>query len=306
MALYVVRRLLFLIPVVLGMTLIVFLMLHLSGGDPALALAGDNASEEVLAVIRHHLGLDRPLHVRYLAWVSGVARGDLGVSLIDGRPVLPTILQHLPATLLLMAGSMVVALGIGIPSGITSALYRHSFVDHASRLFALAGVSIPGFWLGLILILLLAYEWRLLPLAGYGTLPHLILPSLTLGTAMAALLMRLTRASLLEVLREDYMRTAYAKGLSRAHAVVKHALRNGMLPIVTAIGLEIGILLGGTVIVESIFSWPGIGRLAYVRMLQRDAPMVMGNLFVYGLMFGLVNLLTDLSYAFLDPRIRYE
>lgn len=288
------------------MTLIVFLMLHLSGGDPALALAGDNASEEVLAVIRHHLGLDRPLHVRYLAWVSGVARGDLGVSLIDGRPVLPTILQHLPATLLLMAGSMVVALGIGIPSGITSALYRHSFVDHASRLFALAGVSIPGFWLGLILILLLAYEWRLLPLAGYGTLPHLILPSLTLGTAMAALLMRLTRASLLEVLREDYMRTAYAKGLSRAHAVVKHALRNGMLPIVTAIGLEIGILLGGTVIVESIFSWPGIGRLAYVRMLQRDAPMVMGNLFVYGLMFGLVNLLTDLSYAFLDPRIRYE
>jgi peptide/nickel transport system permease protein len=305
-ALYIVRRLFFLIPVVLGMTLIVFLMLHLSGGDPAIALAGDNASEEVLAVIRHHLGLDRPLHIRYFAWVSGVARGDLGVSLIDGRPVLPTILHHLPATLLLMAGSMVVALGIGIPSGIISALYRHSFMDHASRLFALAGVSIPGFWLGLILILLLAYEWRLLPLAGYGTLPHLILPSLTLGTAMAALLMRLTRASLLEVLREDYMRTAYAKGLSRAYAVVKHALRNGMLPIVTAIGLEIGILLGGTVIVESIFSWPGIGRLAYVRMLQRDASMVMGNLFIYGLIFGIVNLITDMSYAFLDPRIRYE
>ena len=288
------------------MTLVVFLMLHLSGGDPALALAGDNASEEVLAVIRQRLGLDRPLQVRYLAWVGGIVRGDLGTSLIDGRPVLPTIARALPATLLLMAGAMVVSLGIGLPAGILSALNRHSAIDHASRLFALAGVSIPGFWLGLILILLLAYRWPILPLAGYGTLRHLVLPSLTLGTAMAALLMRLTRASLLEVLREDYMRTAYAKGLALGHAVFKHALRNGMLPIVTAIGLEIGILLGGTVIVESIFSWPGIGRLAYVRMLQRDAPMVMGNLLIYGMIFGVVNLLTDLSYAFLDPRIRYE
>jgi len=288
------------------MTLVVFLMLHLSGGDPALALAGDNASEEVLAVIRQRLGLDRPLQVRYLAWVGGIVRGDLGTSLIDGRPVLPTIARALPATLLLMAGAMVVSLGIGLPAGILSALNRHSAIDHASRLFALAGVSIPGFWLGLILILLLAYRWPILPLAGYGTLRHLVLPSLTLGTAMAALLMRLTRASLLEVLREDYMRTAYAKGLARGRAVFKHALRNGMLPIVTAIGLEIGILLGGTVIVESIFSWPGIGRLAYVRMLQRDAPMVMGNLLIYGMIFGVVNLLTDLSYAFLDPRIRYE
>lgn len=288
------------------MTLVVFVMLHLSGGDPALALAGDNATEEVLTAIRQRLGLDRPLHVRYLLWIGGLIRGDLGTSLIDGRPVTPTILTALPATLVLMAGAMVVALGIGLPTGVVSALYRHSALDHASRLFALIGVSIPGFWLGLILILLLAYRWPVLPLAGYGTVRHLVLPSLTLGTAMAALLMRLTRASLLEVLREDYMRTAYAKGLSRFRAVTKHALRNGMLPIVTAVGLEIGILLGGTVIVESIFSWPGIGRLAYVRMLQRDAPMVMGNLFVYGLIFGVVNLLTDMSYAFLDPRIRYE
>jgi peptide/nickel transport system permease protein len=303
---YLVRRLLFLVPVVLGMTLVVFLMLHLSGGDPAIALAGDDASPEVLSVIRQRLGLDRPLHVRYLAWVGGLLRGDLGTSLIDGRPVLPTIARALPATMVLMAGAMVVAVGIGLPAGVLSALNRHSAIDHASRLFALAGVSIPGFWLGLILILLLAYHWPILPLAGYGTLRHLVLPSLTLGTAMAALLMRLTRASLLEVLREDYMRTAYAKGLSRGRAVFKHALRNGMLPIVTAIGLEIGILLGGTVIVESIFSWPGIGRLAYVRMLQRDAPMVMGNLLIYGVIFGVVNLLTDLSYALLDPRIRYE
>jgi len=288
------------------MTLLVFLMLHVSGGDPAIALAGDNASAEVLAAIRQRLGLNRPLHVRYLVWVGGLVRGDLGVSLIDERPVLPTILQHLPATLLLMVGSMVVAVGIGLATGIISALYRHSIIDHGSRLFALAGVSIPDFWLGLILILLLAYHWPIFPLAGYGSLRHLVLPSLTLGTGMAALLMRLTRASLLEVLREDYMRTAYAKGLSRGRAVFKHALRNGMLPIVTAIGLEIGVLLGGTVIVESIFSWPGIGRLAYVRMLQRDAPMVMGDLLIYGLIFGVINLLTDMSYAFLDPRIRYE
>lgn len=306
MARYVAWRLLALIPIVIGMTVIVFLMLHVSGGDPAIALAGDNASEEVLAVIRRNLGLDQPLHVRYLTWLGNVARGNFGTSLIDNRPVLPTILQHMPATLLLMCGAIAVAVVVGIPSGMLAAVFRRSAVDHTSRLFALLGVSIPSFWLGLMLVLAFAYYWPVLPVAGYGTPRHLILPAVTLGTAMAALLMRITRASMLEVLREDYMRTAYAKGLSRRAAVVRHALRNALLPIVTALGLEIGILLGGTVIVESIFGWPGIGRLAYIRMLQRDFPMVMGNLLVYGVLFGVVNLLTDLSYAALDPRIRYE
>lgn len=288
------------------MTAVAFVTLYLAGGDPAIALAGDNASEEVLAVIRRKMGLDRPLYLQYFSWLAGLLRGDFGVSLIDDRPVLATILRQFPATLLLMAGSMAVALSIGLPTGILAAVYRHSWIDHASRVFALLGVSIPGFWLGLILILVLAYHWSLFPLAGYGTAKHLVLPSLTLGTAMAALLMRLTRASLLEVLREDYIRTARAKGLAQRIAVLKHALKNAMLPIITGIGLEVGALLGGTVIVESIFGWPGIGRLAYVRMLQRDAVMVLGNLLIYGLVFGAVNLLTDISYAFLDPRIRYE
>lgn len=305
MAQYVAKRFLYLIPTLIGMTIVIFLILNVSGGDPAVIIVGEFATEDVLDSVRRELGLDRPLPVRYLAWFGDIVRGDFGTSLIDRRPVLPTILYHLPATVYLMLGSMVVAIAIGLPAGMLAAANRGRWIDHLSRVVALAGVSLPSFWVGLILVIVFAYYLRLLPVAGFGTLRHLILPSLALGSALSALLMRLTRAGLLEALSEDYIRTANAKGVVRTRVVTKHALRNAMLPIVTVMGIQVGLLLGGTVAVETVFSWPGIGRLAYTRMLQRDFPMVMGILLVYGLVLAVVNLLTDLTYALFDPRVRY-
>ncbi len=287
------------------MTVVIFLTLHVSGGDPALAIVGDRATKEVLDLIREQLGLNRPLHVRYASWLWDAVRGDFGISLLDRRPVLPTILQHLPATLILMAGSMAVAIVLGTTTGILAAVFHNSWIDHLSRVVALLGVSFPSFWVGLMLILLFAFFWPVLPIAGYGTPKHLVLPSLALGTALSAILMRLVRSGLLEVLHEDYVRTAYAKGAPRRVAVLKHALRNAMLPVVTAIGLQVALLMGGTVAVETVFSWPGIGRLAFTRMLQRDFPMVMGILLMYGVVMVVINLLTDMTYALLDPRVRY-
>lgn len=306
MAQYVVKRFLYLIPTLIGMTIVIFLILNVSGGDPAVIIVGEFATQEVLDSVRKELGLDRPLPLRYLTWFADIVRGDFGTSLIDQRPVLATILYHLPATVYLMLGSMAVAIALGLPTGILAAANRGKWIDHLSRIVALAGVSLPSFWVGLILIIVFAYYLRLLPVAGFGTFRHLILPSLALGSALSALLMRLTRAGLLEVLNEDYVRTAYAKGVARTWVVIKHALRNAMLPIVTVMGIQIGLLMGGTVAVETVFSWPGIGRLAYTRMLQRDFPMVMGILLVYGLVLAVVNLLTDLTYALFDPRVRYS
>jgi peptide/nickel transport system permease protein len=306
MARYVAYRFFVLAPVLFGMTVVIFLVLHVSGGDPAVILVGENATEAVLEVVREQLGLNRPLPIRYLVWLWDVVRGDFGISLIDSRPVLSTILHHLPATVFLMLGSMAVALAVGIPAGVLAATFRNSWIDHVSRVSALIGVSLPSFWVGLMLILAFAYYLRVFPIAGYGSLRHLVLPSIALGTALSALIMRLTRSGLLEVMNEDYVRTARAKGMPRFSMIVKHALRNTMLPIVTVIGLQVGLLMGGTVAVETVFSWPGIGRLAYTRMLQRDFPMVMGILLVYGIVLAIINLLTDLTYALLDPRVRYD
>lgn len=306
MAQYIVKRFLYLIPTLIGMTIVIFLILNVSGGDPAVIIVGEFATQEVLDSVRKELGLDRPLPIRYLTWFGDIVRGDFGTSLIDQRPVLATILYHLPATVYLMLGSMAVAIALGLPTGILAAANRGKWIDHLSRIVALAGVSLPSFWVGLILIIVFAYYLRMLPVAGFGTFRHLILPSLALGSALSALLMRLTRSGLLEVLNEDYVRTANAKGVARASIVTKHALRNAMLPIITVMGIQIGLLMGGTVAVETVFSWPGIGRLAYTRMLQRDFPMVMGILLVYGLVLAVVNLLTDLTYALFDPRVRYS
>jgi ABC-type dipeptide/oligopeptide/nickel transport system permease component len=303
---YVAQRFLYLVPTLLGMTVVIFLILNVSGADPAVVIVGEFATEEVLDAVREQLRLDQPLPVRYLVWLANIVRGDFGTSLIDHRAVLPTILHHLPATVFLMLGSMVVAILIGIPTGALAAANRNTWIDHVSRVIALAGVSLPSFWVGLILIILFSVTWRILPIAGYGGLRHLVLPSLALGTALSALIMRLTRAGLLEVMQEDYMRTAQAKGVRRSVAVLKHAMRNAMLPLVTVLGLQVGLLLGGTVAVETVFSWPGIGRLAYTRMLQRDIPMVMGILLAYGVVLAIVNLLTDLTYALFDPRVRYD
>lgn len=303
---YVLRRILQLIPVLFGVTTVTFLLLHITPGDPALLLAGQDATGEVVAAIRHRLGFDQPFHVQYGRWIVNVLRGDLGTSLFDDRPVLPTILGHLEPTLVLLVASLTLAVAVAIPMGIASAMRRNSWVDNLARLAALLGVSIPSFWLALILILVFAYSLRLVPVAGYGTPGHLVLPVLTLAAALTAPLIRLTRSSLLETLREDFVRTARAKGLGERRVLYVHALRNALLPIVTIVGLQVAALLGGTVIVESIFVLPGMGRLTFIRMTQRDYPMILGNLLIYALLLSLINLVIDLAYGFIDPRIRYD
>jgi peptide/nickel transport system permease protein len=303
---YVLRRILHLIPVLFGVATLTFLLLHITPGDPALLLAGGDATGEVVAVIRHRLGLDQPFHIQYARWMGNVLRGDLGTSLFDDRPVMATILGHLAPTVLLLVLSLTVALVVAIPIGVASAARRNSWVDNLSRLVALLGVSIPSFWLALILILVFAYSLRLVPVAGYGTPAHLVLPVLTLAAALTAPLIRLTRSSLLETLREDFVRTARAKGLGERRVFYIHALRNALLPIVTIIGLQMAALFGGTVIVESVFALPGMGRLTFIRMTQRDYPMILGNLLIYSLLLSLINLLIDLAYGLIDPRIRYD
>lgn len=298
-------RLLMVIPTLLGMTIVIFLTMHVSGGDPAIAIVGDRATEDVLNQIRAQLGLDRPLYVQYLSWLWQALQGDLGHSLLTQRPVFQTIMQHLLATVELMAGAMLVAVSLGTVAGILAAMFHRSWIDSASRLLALAGVSFPSFWVGLMFILIFAFYWPILPIAGYGSWRQFILPSLTLGTALSAILMRLIRGGLLEVLQEDYIRTARAKGGGSLRVVVRHGLRNAMLPVVTVLGLQVALLLGGTVAVEAVFSWPGIGRLAYTSMLQRDFPMIMGILLIYGVALVMINLITDMTYAALDPRVRY-
>lgn len=303
---YLLHRLLQLIPVLFGVTTLTFLLLHVTPGDPALLLAGSDATGETVAAIRHSLGLDLPFHVQYGRWLAHVVRGNLGVSLFDDRPVFETILGHLGPTVTLLALSLTAALLIAIPLGVMSAARRNSWVDNAARLLALLGVSMPSFWLALVLIIVFAYHFRLVPVAGSGTPAHLVLPVITLAAALTAPLVRLTRSSVLETLREDFVRTARAKGAPERTVFYVHALRNALLPIVTVVGLLVAALLGGTVIVESIFAIPGMGRLTFIRMTQRDYPMILGNLLVYSFLLSLINLLVDLAYGFIDPRIRYD
>jgi peptide/nickel transport system permease protein len=303
---YIVRRLLLMIPTILGASLIVFFILELVPADPALMLLGQEASEEQLEVLREQMGLNDPFWIRYGRWLWGAVRGDFGTSLLDHRPVLPVVLSRLPVTLKLMAAAVTLALVIGIPAGIISALFPNRIWDFIFRIIGLAGLSVPSFWLALLLILAFAYHLKVLPIGGHQGWKNLILPSITLGTSMAALIMRLTRSAILNVMQEDYIRTARAKGLAERVVVVRHALRNALLPVVTVVGLDIGYLLGGTVIVETIFEWPGIGKYAYLKMLQRDYPAIMANLFLFALFFSLVNLITDITYSYLDPRIRYD
>ncbi|MGQ0568805.1 MAG: ABC transporter permease [Armatimonadota bacterium] len=306
MGLYVARRAAAIIPVLLGVTAVVFLLTELVPGDPALLMLGENASPDLVATVRRQMGLDRPILSRYAVWLSGVVRGDFGTSLIDSRPVFPDVMRRFPKTLLLLAASLMVSLAIAIPVGVVSGVRRESWFDNASRVLALLGLAMPAFWKSLLLILLFAYLWPVLPATGSETLLHVILPAFALGTGMAAIVMRLVRSSLLEVLRQDYVRTAMSKGLGLRSVVFRHALRNAMLPVVTIIGLQVGYLLGGSVVIETIFDWPGIGKYTYLRMLQRDYPTIMANLLIFTLLFSLINLVTDICYAFLDPRIRYE
>jgi peptide/nickel transport system permease protein len=303
---YLVRRLLLTIPVLLGVATLVFSLIHFIPGDPAQAMLGEGATPEEVAQLRARLGLDRPLLVQYGSFLQGLAHGDLGVSLRNDQPVLQQIVERMPATAELAFASMAVAVLIALPLGIIAAVWRGTVVDYGAMTLSLVGISIPNFWLGPLLAIVFAVELGWLPVGGRGTLAHLVLPAVTLGAALAAILARMTRASLLEELREPYVLAARAKGVSRTRAILHHAFRNSLIPIVTILGLQFGVVLTGAVITETIFAWPGIGRLLIQSISFRDYPTVQGCVLLIAVTCVGVNLLTDLTYGFLDPRIRVD
>ena len=303
---YLIRRLLLTIPVLLGVATLVFALIHLVPGDPAQAMLGEGASDEEVSQLRHSLGLDRPLLVQYRSFLTGLLRGDLGSSFRYGTPVTREIRDRLFRTMQLAAAAMTVAILLAIPLGIAAAVFRGTAIDHAAMTLALAGISMPNFWLGPLLAILFAVYLGWLPVAGTGSPAHIVLPAITLGAALAAILARMTRASLLEELRELYVLAARARGLSRFRAVVRHAFRNSLIPVVTIIGLQFGAVLTGTIITETIFAWPGVGRLLIQAINFRDYPLVQGCILFISLTYVMMNLITDLTYGLLDPRIRYD
>jgi peptide/nickel transport system permease protein len=303
---YLVRRILLTIPVLLGVATLVFSLIHLVPGDPAQAMLGDGASPQDIAELRVSLGLDRPLLDQYVTFLRHAVTGDLGKSFRTGQPVTTMIIERLPATAELAIAAMIVAILIAIPLGVIAAVWRGTAVDYGAMTFALAGVSIPNFWLGPLLAIVFAVELGWLPVSGRGTLAHLVLPAVSLGLALAAILARMTRASLLDELRELYVRAARARGVSRAFAITGHALRNSMVPLLTIVALQFGAVLTGAVITETIFAWPGIGRLLIQSIGFRDYPMVQGCILLIAATYVTVNLVTDLMYGVLDPRIRLE
>jgi len=300
------KRVVLAIPVLLGVATLVFSLIHLVPGDPAQAMLGDGAAPQDVADLRRSLGLDQPLTTQYVKFLRGALSGDLGKSFRTGQPVTAMIVERVPATAELAVASMLVAIVIAIPLGVVAAVWRGTIIDFGAMTFALAGVSIPNFWLGPLLAIVFAVELGWLPVSGRGTLLHLVLPAISLGLALAAILARMTRASLLDELNELYVRAARARGVSRAGAVTAHALRNSLVPLLTIIALQFGAVLTGAVITETIFAWPGIGRLLIQSIGFRDYPTVQGCILLIAFTYVTVNLVTDLLYGFLDPRIRFE
>ena len=284
----------------------VFLIVHLIPGDPVEIMLGEQALAVDKEALRHEMGLDKPIHLQYVAFLKGLVRGDLGQSLHTKQPVLTSIARRLPATIELAAAAMAVALLLAIPLGLLAAYKKDSLVDQGSMLFALLGISMPNFWLGPLLIIVFSLKLGWFPVSGRGSLAHVVLPAITLGTAMAAILTRMTRASMLDVIQSDYITTARAKGVRESLVVLKHAFRNALIPVVTIVGLQIGGLLAGSIITETIFAWPGIGRLTIQAINARDYPLVQGCVLIIALGYVLVNFATDLLYGLIDPRIRYE
>jgi peptide/nickel transport system permease protein len=303
---FLARRLVLTVPVLLGVATLVFSLIHLIPGDPAQTMLGDTAPQADVDELRQRLGLDRPLLEQYGSFLAGVARGDLGTSLRTGEPVLAQVAARVPATAELAGASMLVAVLAALPWGIAAAVWRGTVIDHGATAFALTGVSIPNFWLGPLLAIVFSIELGWLPVSGRGTLAHLVLPAISLGGALAAILARMTRATLLEELREPYVQAARGRGVSRARAVLRHAFRNSLIPVVTLLGLQFGAVLTGAVITETIFAWPGIGRLLVQSIGFRDYPLVQGCILFIAVTYVFVNLVTDLVYGVLDPRIRYE
>jgi peptide/nickel transport system permease protein len=331
---YAIQRLLTIIPVLVGISLIVFAFIHLIPGDPAVTMLGERATPERVQEVRTQLGLDRPLYTQYLIYAGKILRGDLGTSILRGDPVLTDLMRRFPATVELALTAILIALLVGVPGGIVSAVWRNSVFDGCSRILALTGVSMPIFWLGLMLAWVFGVQLGWLPtgfrlgtsvtltpvthfnlldsvITGNGaalvaSMRHLILPAVALSTIPMAVITRMTRASLLEVLSQDYIRTAEAKGLPKRGVILRHAMRNALLPVMTVTGLQVGRLLAGAILTETIFSWPGIGLWIYEGIQARDYPIVQGATLFIATIFVLVNLATDLLYATVDPRIRYD
>ncbi|MEJ0019880.1 MAG: ABC transporter permease [Acetobacteraceae bacterium] len=310
---FIVRRVLATIPVMLVVAVVVFLLLHLSPGDPAAIIAGDSATDADIERVRATLGLDRPLIVQFGLWLGGLLRGDLGVSVFSKLPVLSLITQRLEPTGMLAIATMSFAILVALPLGIIAAWKAGTWIDHLVMGVAVFAFSAPVFLIGYALVYQFARQWRILPVQGYTPIgenftsfwQHLVLPALSLGLIFAALLARMTRSTMLDVLNEDYIRTARAKGLAPRTVLIRHALKNAAVPIVTTIGLGIALLIGGVVVAESVFAIPGIGRLTIEAVTQRDYPVIQGVILMASFVYVLINLAIDVAYAFLDPRIRY-
>lgn len=303
---YILRRLFMLIPVMLGVSFVVFTIMYFTPGDPAKILLGERAPAHEVEALRAEMGLDKPFVIQYINFIKNALRGDLGRSLVTKTPVFKELVSRFPATLKLAAAAVIISIAMAIPIGIISATKQYSIFDMISMLIALVGVSMPNFWQGMMMILLFSITFRILPSSGYGTFLHLIMPALTIGTSSAAIITRMTRSSMLEVVRQDYIRTARAKGLKERVVINRHALKNALIPIITVIGLQFGYLLGGAVLTETIFSWPGVGRLMVDAIRQKDFPVVQGGVLMMALAFSIVNLIVDILYAYIDPRIKAQ
>ncbi|MGE6375841.1 nickel ABC transporter permease [Peribacillus muralis] len=303
MFVFIVRRILQTIPVLLGVSLVVFLIMQMVPGDPATLLAGEGATKETIEMIRHQLGLDRPILYQYVDYVIHAVQGDFGESLRSSRPVLDEIMVRLPVTLELALASIFITVVLGMAAGIISATRQYSAADISIMIVALLGISLPSFWLGLMLIYFFSVNLQWFPVSGWGTISHMILPAITLGAGGAAIVARMTRSSMLEVVRQDYIRTAKAKGLKEHVIIYKHGLKNALIPVITVVGLQFGALLGGTVLTESVFAINGLGRLIVDAIRTRDLPMVQGGVLIASVIFVFMNLAVDVLYRYFNKRI---
>ncbi len=303
---YIGKRLLMLIPVILITSFLIFWAMSLTGGDPAMIVAGEGASAEEIEAVREELGLNDPFMVRYFNYVKGMVTGDMGKSYVTNKDVFKTFMEKLPNTLMLGGAAVLIAIVIALPLGIYTAIHQNTWKDTAGMIFALFGTSMPNFWLGLMLIIIFSLKLGWFPSSGKAGFSSLVLPALTVGLGLAALITRTTRSSMLDVIRQDYMTTARAKGCSEKRVIFTHGLKNALIPIITAIGLQMSLVITGSVLAETVFSWPGIGRLVYDSIAKRDTPMVTGSIILCSVFMCLINLFVDLIYAFFDPRIKAQ
>ncbi|MCT4620483.1 MAG: ABC transporter permease [Marinisporobacter sp.] len=304
MSKYILRRLLMLIPVMMGVTFLVYFIISLTPGDAASIILGDGATEEAIIALREKMGFNDPIIVQYANYMKGLLSGDMGISYATGKNVSTEIIARFPNTFKLTVTAIILSVIISIPIGVISATRQYSIFDNIGMILALVGISMPSFWTGLMLIILFSLNFRLFPSGGMDGLKSLILPAFTLAIASTASITRTTRSSMLEVIRQDYINTAKAKGVNRKVVIRKHALKNALIPAITVIGLEFGVLLGGAVLTETVFSWPGIGRLMVQSIQTKDTPMVLGCVIIFALSFSIVNLIIDILYAYIDPRIK--